>query len=89
MACGEFQSVREDARHSRLEDGILRFEDYQDIEDPAHFTFLEVYKNMYAREQHLRTPHLLRFREILKEQGMLTRSESNEVRLLSDDAVVQ
>ena len=87
---GPYQdAVREDARNSRLEDGILRFEVYQDVQDPAHFTLLEAYKNMDAREQHLRTPHLLRFREILKEQGMLTRSEINEIRLLSEDEEIQ
>jgi quinol monooxygenase YgiN len=82
-------AVREDARNSRLEDGILRFEVFQDVQDPAHFTLLEAYKNKVAREQHLKTPHLLRFREILKEQGMLTRSESNEVCLLFDDEEIQ
>lgn len=82
------RAVREDARNSVLEDGILRFEVYQDIQIPTHFTLLEVYKNSDARRDHLNTPHLLRFRKILNETGMLARSESNEVRLLSDDDMV-
>ncbi len=77
-------AVREDVRNSVLEDGILRFEVYQDIHTPTHFTLLEVYKNMDARQYHLKTLHLLRFRKILNETGMLARSESNEVRLLSN-----
>jgi quinol monooxygenase YgiN len=82
-------AVREDVRNSILEDGILRFEVYQDIQNTAHFTLLEVYKNMDARESHLKTPHLLQFRKIVKEGGMLAKSESNEVRLLSDNDVIK
>lgn len=82
-------AVREDARNSLLKNGILRFEIYQDIKDPAHFTLLEAYKNMDARESHLRTPHLLRFRKVVYEGGMLTKSESNEVNLLSNDDLIK
>ena len=81
-------AVCEDARNSLLEEGILRFEVYQDIQNPAHFTLLEIYKNMDARESHLKTPHLLQFRKILNENQILAQSESNEVRLLSNDSVI-
>jgi quinol monooxygenase YgiN len=81
-------AVREDARNSLLEGGILRFEVYQDIQNPAHFTLLEAYKDMDARESHLKTPHLLRFRKVVNEKGMLAKSESNEVLLLSNDDVI-
>jgi quinol monooxygenase YgiN len=81
-------AVCEDARNSLLEEGILRFEVYQDIQNPAHFTLLETYKDMDARESHLKTPHLLQFRKVVNEGGMLVKSESNEVRLLSNDAVI-
>jgi hypothetical protein len=43
---------------------------------------------MDARESHLKTPHLLQFRKVVNEGGMLVKSESNEVRLLSNDAVI-
>ncbi len=49
-------AVREDVRNSVLEDGILRFEVYQDIQNTAHFTLLEVYKNMDARRIPLKNP---------------------------------
>jgi quinol monooxygenase YgiN len=49
---------------------------------------LEIYKSMDARESHLKTPHLLQFRKILNENQILAQSESNEVRLLSNDAVI-
>jgi hypothetical protein len=43
---------------------------------------------MDARESHLKTPHLLRFRKVVNEKGMLAKSESNEVLLLSNDDVI-
>jgi len=78
-------AVLEDARNSTLEEGILRFEVFQDQANSTHFTLLEIYRDMYARAIHLQTPYLLKFREILNGQGMLTRSESNEVNLLFPD----
>lgn len=75
-------AVLEDSRNSTLEEGLLRFEVFQDRNNSTHFTLLEVYRDMEAREFHLQTPYLIKFREILNGQGMLTRSDSNEVNLL-------
>jgi (4S)-4-hydroxy-5-phosphonooxypentane-2,3-dione isomerase len=75
-------AVLEDARNSILEKGVLRFEVFQEQANPAHFTLLEVYHDPQAREFHLQTPYLKKFRGILKDQGLLIRSESNEVSLL-------
>jgi quinol monooxygenase YgiN len=82
-------AVREDARKSVLEEGFLRFEVFQDQGNSTHFTLLEIYRDMQAREIHLQTPHLLKFREILNKQGMLTRSESNQVDRLFPDKIKQ
>lgn len=75
-------AVWEDARKSTLEEGVLRFEVFQDQVNSTHFSLLEIYCDIQAREFHLQTPYLLKFREILNGQGMLTRTESNEVDLL-------
>jgi autoinducer 2-degrading protein len=80
-------AVREDARNSVLEEGVLRFEVFQDQADPAHFTLLEVYRDSQSREFHLQTPYLLKFRELLNVQGMLTRSESNQVNLFFPEKI--
>jgi autoinducer 2-degrading protein len=80
-------AVREDARNSTLEEGVLRFEVFQDQVNSAQFTLLEVYRDIQARELHLKKPYLLKFREILNGQGMLTLSESNEVNLLFPDEI--
>jgi quinol monooxygenase YgiN len=82
-------AVREDARKSVLEEGFLRFEVFQDQGNSTHFTLLEIYRDMQAREIHLQTPYLLKFREILNEKRMLTRSESNQVNLLFADKIKQ
>lgn len=75
-------AILEDARESVKEDGILRFEVFQDEKDPAHFTLLEVYRDMAAREFHMQTPWLLKFREVVTGQGMIARGEGGEVKLL-------
>lgn len=80
-------AVREDARNSILEEGVLRFEVFQDQEISTHFTLLEVYRDLQARELHLKTPFLLKFRETLNRERMLTRSENNEVNLLFPNGI--
>jgi quinol monooxygenase YgiN len=82
-------AIREDARKSVLEEGILRFEVFQDQGNSTHFILLEIYRDMQAREKHLQTPYLLKFREILNKQGMLTRSESNQVNMFFPDKIDQ
>ena len=42
---------------------------------------------MQARNLHLNTSYLLKFRETLNAQGMLTRNESNQVNLLFPDEI--
>jgi quinol monooxygenase YgiN len=66
-------AILEDARLSIQEEGFLRFEVLQDKVDPAHFSLLEVYRDMAAREFHLQTPYLLKFRETVFGQEMFAR----------------
>jgi autoinducer 2-degrading protein len=72
-------AILEDARESIKEEGILRFEVFQDEKDPAHFTLLEVYRDMAAREFHMKTPYLIKLKETIFGQGMFSRS-GEEVR---------
>ena len=46
-----------DSEQSRLEPGCLRFDTFEDAEDPTKFTFYEVYKNMAAVDEHKKTKH--------------------------------
>jgi len=54
----------ENARQTVLEAGILRFEVFQDVKDPGHFSLLEVYRDLQAREYHLQTAHFLQWKEV-------------------------
>lgn len=47
----------ENARASRLEPGVARFDFLQDTDDPTRFTLVEVYRNREGHAQHRETPH--------------------------------
>ncbi len=56
-------AILENAEETLKEPGILRFDVYQDKEDPTHFSLLEIYQDQAAREFHLKTPHFLKFKD--------------------------
>ncbi|GAB4578302.1 MAG: hypothetical protein Fur0022_10370 [Anaerolineales bacterium] len=51
-------------RATLKEPGIVRFELYQDQDDPTHFSLLEIYQDEAAREAHLQTEHFLKWKEV-------------------------
>ena len=55
---------------------MLHFDVFQDKEDPAHFSLLEVNRDMDAREFHLQTGHFLRFKDTIIGQEMFARKGS-------------
>ena len=54
----------ENARKTILESGVIRFDVFQDATNPAHFSLLEVYRDLAARDIHLETEHFLKWKEI-------------------------
>ena len=53
-----FQRITlENVRHSRQEPGIARFDLIRNLEDPAHFTLIEVFRSQDAIAAHRETPH--------------------------------
>lgn len=52
----------QNCQNSRKEAGVLRFELYQDAENPAHFTLLEVYRDAAAQASHKQTGHYEQWR---------------------------
>lgn len=81
-------AILEDARESVKEDGILRFEVFQDKNDPAHFSLLEIYRDTQAREFHLQQPYFLKFKETVTGQEMFARKGAgDEFDLLFPDEV--
>jgi quinol monooxygenase YgiN len=47
----------ENARNSRQEPGIARFDVLQQADDPSHFVLYEVYRDEAATVAHKETPH--------------------------------
>lgn len=56
------QATLENARLTVQEPGVLRFDVFQDKEDPTHFSLLEIYKDKAAQASHLQTAHFLVWR---------------------------
>ncbi len=50
-------ATTENARASRLEPGVVRFDFLQETDDPTRFTLVEVYRGRDAHAQHRETPH--------------------------------
>jgi quinol monooxygenase YgiN len=60
----DFKAVSlENARHSVQEPGIARFDVLQQVEDPARFILVEVYRTSEAAAQHKETAHYQTWRD--------------------------
>jgi quinol monooxygenase YgiN len=67
-------AILANARETLKEPGILRFDVFQDTEDPTHFSLLEVYRDEAAREAHLDTDHFKTFRDIVRGEEVFAES---------------
>jgi autoinducer 2-degrading protein len=76
-------AILENARQALEELGIIRFDVFQDVADPTHFSLLEIYRDQAAREFHLGTPHFLKFKEAYLGQEMgAKKGEADQFELL-------
>jgi (4S)-4-hydroxy-5-phosphonooxypentane-2,3-dione isomerase len=57
------------ARESRREPGVARFDVLQDLDDPSRFTLVEVYRTPEDPARHKETAHYARWRDTV--EGML------------------
>jgi quinol monooxygenase YgiN len=63
-AVAAFEAATEqNARHSRLEPGVARFDILQQHDDPTRFVLFEVYKDQEAAIAHKATAHYLTWRD--------------------------
>lgn len=53
----------DNASNSLKESGVLRFDIYQNAEDPTRFTFVEIYNSEDAPANHRKTAHYIRWRD--------------------------
>ncbi|MCC6538959.1 MAG: antibiotic biosynthesis monooxygenase [Bryobacterales bacterium] len=59
------EATLDNARHSALEPGNVRFEVYQQADDPARFVLMEIFRDAEAQAAHRETAHYLRWRELV------------------------
>lgn len=57
------RATLENARQSRLEPGIARFDVVQERDEPARFTLVEVYRDEQAPAAHKETAHYQAWRD--------------------------
>jgi quinol monooxygenase YgiN len=77
----------ENARHSILEPGVARFDVIQQIDDPARFLFVEVYRTPAAPAAHKETAHYQAWRDAVAEMMAEPRSSVKYTNLFPPDAV--
>jgi autoinducer 2-degrading protein len=53
----------DNAGHSIKEPGVIRFDVYQQTDDPSRFTLVEIYKTPDDPARHRETAHYLRWRD--------------------------
>jgi autoinducer 2-degrading protein len=64
----------ENARNSRQEPGIERFDVLQQADDPARFLLIEIYREPEAQARHRETPHYAVWRDTVA--GMMAEPRS-------------
>jgi len=57
------EATTENARNSRNEPGVVRFDFLQDTDNPAHFSLVEVYRDQDSVAAHKQTAHFLAWAE--------------------------
>jgi diamine N-acetyltransferase len=77
-------AILENAANSNQEPGILRFEVFQDTEDPTHFSLLEMYLDQAARDTHLQTEHFMKWRKTIQDQDVFARKGYGETFILHE-----
>ena len=54
----------ENARKTIIEPGVIRFDVFQDTNNPSHFSLFEAYQDLAARDTHLQTEHFLKWKDV-------------------------
>ena len=80
------QATIENASHSVKEVGIARFDVIQQVEDPAKFILVEVYKTADAPAAHKGTAHYIRWRDTVAEMMAEPRQGIKYTNIFPDDA---
>ncbi|HSY20364.1 MAG TPA: putative quinol monooxygenase [Candidatus Acidoferrales bacterium] len=69
-------ATRLNARASRLEPGVLRFDVLQQADDPTRFVLVEIYRDAAAQAAHRETPHYFAWRDTAAPMMAVTRTST-------------
>jgi autoinducer 2-degrading protein len=73
------------ARESRRERGVARFDVVQDADDPTRFVLVEAYRDPPAAAAHKETAHYQRWRDDVAEMMAEPRASRRYVNVFPDD----
>lgn len=76
----------DNARHSVEEPGIARFDVIQQIDEPARFVLVEVYRSQDATVRHKETAHYARWRDAVADMMAEPRGSTKFTSRYPDDA---
>jgi len=76
----------ENARHSRQEPGIARFDVIQQADDPTHFVLIEVYRTPDDPARHKDTAHYNHWREVAEPMQAEPRTRLIYTNVFPDEA---
>jgi quinol monooxygenase YgiN len=79
------QATIANARESVKEPGIARFDFAQQMDDPARFTLVEVYRTSAANTAHKDTKHYQVWRDAVEPMMAAPRSRSQFTNIFPDD----
>jgi len=80
------ETILENARLTICEEGVIRYDVFQDKEAPTHFSLLEIYRDQQAHDFHLQTEQFLKWKDIVLGQEMFARKgKGDEFEILFPD----
>lgn len=74
------------ARASRLEPGVVRFDVLHDRDDPSHVVLVEIYRDDEAAAAHKLTAHYAEWRDAVAPMMARSRESTRFVNISPDDA---
>ncbi len=75
----------DNARESVKEPGIARFDILQQVDDPAHFILVEIYRSADAPAAHKETAHYKRWRDTVAPMMVSPRASTKFANVFPDD----
>ena len=79
------RATLDNASRSANEPGIARFDVVQQVDDPARFVLIEVYRDKQAPIKHKETAHYARWRDTVAEMMMEPRTSIQYTNIFPND----